>query len=113
LHQRGSKLLHNNGERNMIVIRIILNVNPKDCALFVERMTADVAVSRTLPGCVRFELLRDVADEHRFFLYEEWQDMASFDAYRNRDEFKRAGQNVFPLLSAKHDSVYYAAEKVN
>jgi quinol monooxygenase YgiN len=97
---------------NMIVIRVALDVNPADCTRFVTQMNADAAQSRTMPGCVRFELLRDVANEHRFFLYEEWLDMASFDAYRNRDEFKRTGQNVFPLLSTKPDSAYYAAERV-
>lgn len=93
----------------MIVIRVLMNVKPQDRAVFASMMHEDIIESRKFEGCVRFDLFSDPADPNAFLLYEEWDSLAAFDAYRHSDYLKERGAQIFPLLSQPPQSAYYEA----
>ncbi|MGZ5546099.1 MAG: putative quinol monooxygenase, partial [Limisphaerales bacterium] len=44
--------------------------------------------SRQEPGCLLYVVHRNVADQRRFFIYEQYRDEAAVDAHRNSPHFK-------------------------
>jgi len=45
--------------------------------------------SREEPGCLMYIVHRHVADQRRFFIYEQYKDDHAVDAHRNSPHFKR------------------------
>lgn len=93
---------------DMIVIRILLDVKPDARERFVTHIQTEALEVREFTGCRRFDLFSDLTDPNRFFLYEEWADTPSFQAYRDSEYFVRNREQLFPLVAAPPDSVYYA-----
>lgn len=94
----------------MVIIRIRISAKPKysdDLARVVDRESLKV---REQAGCVSFELFRSTAQSNEFLLFEEWQDKASFEAYKSSEPFKAIGAALPPMLAAKPDSAYYEGE---
>ena len=52
---------------------------------YVENILAHAARSREEPGCVRYEVLRDLDDPTTFLLYEVFEDEAAYDAHAASD----------------------------
>lgn len=67
-----------------------LHVRPATVDEFVAAVTANArACLRDEPGCLRFDVLRDRDDEHRFLLYEVYADDDAFAAHRATPHFAR------------------------
>jgi len=96
----------------MIVIRVALTVKPGHDKAFVAAMDLDAKRTRELDGCARFALYKDTAAPHAYLLYEEWESMKAFDAYRTSKRFQDAGRMLFPMMAGKPDSAYYEAQQV-
>ncbi|HVX14191.1 MAG TPA: antibiotic biosynthesis monooxygenase family protein [Pirellulales bacterium] len=47
-----------------------------------ERLATAAKMSRTEPGCERFEVYQSQADERRFLLVEWWESKAAWEAHR-------------------------------
>ncbi len=45
--------------------------------------------SRKEPGCLMYIVHRSLADQRRFFIYEQYRDEAAVDAHRNSAHFKQ------------------------
>jgi quinol monooxygenase YgiN len=41
------------------------------------------------PGCLRFDVLEDLADDHHFYLYEIYSDAQAVDAHRRTPHYIR------------------------
>jgi quinol monooxygenase YgiN len=93
----------------MIVIRVALTAQPSERDQLIDHLRVDATQARGLPGCVRFDLLQDASDENGVFIYEEWSDRESFDAYRGSVFFEEVGRKIRPLLAAAPDGAYYDA----
>jgi quinol monooxygenase YgiN len=93
----------------MIVIRVAVTAKASQRDSLIDHLRADATHARTLPGCIRFALLQDAFDENGVFIYEEWSDRESFDAYRGSAFFEELGMEIMPLLAAAPDSAYYDA----
>lgn len=94
----------------MIIIRVAMNVQAENKEKFLGLLGQEAKDVRRLEGCVKFNIFEDVGDENALLLYEEWQTLESFNAYRNSQAFKETGQHLFPLIDGKPDSAYYSAE---
>eukprot|EP00962_Isochrysis_galbana_P053743 scaffold25262_cov118-Isochrysis_galbana.AAC.5 len=55
---------------------------------FLAAMAVDVAGSRQEDGCLRFDLLRDNSNPHKFFFYEVYVDTAAVDVHKATPHFK-------------------------
>jgi quinol monooxygenase YgiN len=94
----------------MIIIRVTMSVQAENREKFLELLNQEAKEVRQLEGCVRFTIFEDVSSEKALLLYEEWESLAAFDAYRTSEAFKETGQQLFPLMDGKPDSAYYSAE---
>lgn len=94
----------------MIVIRVAVTVKPEEKLNFVNLMQQETTEVKQFAGCERFNLYTDIVDENTFLLYEEWQTLADFEAYKNSDLFKQNGAKLFPMMSGAPDSAYFQAE---
>jgi quinol monooxygenase YgiN len=45
--------------------------------------------SRKEPGCLMYIVHRSLAEQRRFFIYEQYRDDAAVDAHRNSPHFKQ------------------------
>ncbi len=93
----------------MIVIRIVIPVAPDKKAAFTKLLEQEAREVRRLEGCISFEVFEQVSDKNTLLLYEEWQRLEDFDAYRTSEAFKETGQQLFALMNGKPDSAYYSA----
>ena len=96
----------------MYVIRVRLTVKPSGKELLVSHLQDEARRNRTLDGCEAYTLYKDASDTTSYLLYEEWRDVAAFNAYKNSDTFKQSMEKLLPLMSHPPDSVYYDARVV-
>lgn len=62
-------------------------------------------VVRTEPGCVTFDVNRDIEDDHAFVLYEVYRDQAALDAHVASEHFTAvAVGEIRPLLADRRVS---------
>lgn len=94
----------------MIVIRVVVQVQPEKRQDFLAFMSTSIPLSRSFIGCAKFDLYQDIHLEHSFMLYEEWQSLKDFDAYRQSDHFKESGTVLFPLMNGQPDTAYFEAK---
>lgn len=55
-----------------------------------------IAPSQAEAGCVMYQLSQDAAEDHRFFIWEEWHDLRALDAH-----FKTA--HMRPIMEGLDD----------
>lgn len=96
----------------MIVVRVAMRAPADGREALQKILQREVVASRASAGCLRFELFQSIEDAYTFLLYEEWKDLAAFDAYRTSPEFHERGKAIFPLLGGKPDPAYYRAEPI-
>ena len=99
-------------DQPMIVIRVKLHVKPEEKARFLDFLPEDIKATRAMPGNQRFEVYKSVDEEDTFLLYEEWDTLENFHAYKASDHFKQAGGVLFPMMVGEPDSAYFQAETV-
>ena len=94
----------------MVIIRIRISSKP-DQGETLARTVEEASVKvRKQPGCVTYALFRSTEHSEQFLLYEEWQDRASFEAYKTSNAFRNLGEALTPLLEGKPESGYYEAD---
>jgi quinol monooxygenase YgiN len=63
----------------MLVVTVHFHIKHGYAAQFFERMVVQATTSlRSEPGCVQFDVCRDVQDSHRVFLYEVYAGEQAF-----------------------------------
>ena len=95
----------------MIVVHVEVKVNPPDRAAFLEQAASDTTRSRQFAGNLAFAWSEDLSAAGTYVLYEEWESVEHFDAYKNSDEFKVSGGKLFPLFSGEPKTAYYTATR--
>jgi quinol monooxygenase YgiN len=83
-----------------IYLNIWLTVKNKDEVARVSQLLAKAArLSRTEPGCQRFEVYQSQHDPSRFLLHEHWESQAALDAHRTAEAYTTIYQpHVLPLV---------------
>ena len=81
----------------MIVVTVEASCTDLEAALaVVEQRAADV---RRMPGCRRYEILRNDAGK-ALALLQHWDSESAFEGYRESATFRELGAQLQPLLSA-------------
>jgi quinol monooxygenase YgiN len=65
------------------------------------------ADSRKDPGCVRFEVLRDVERTNHFTIVEVWQTRQAYEAHTALEHTKRFRENLQKYLGSPFDERLY------
>lgn len=86
----------------MPVVKInAISVPPQAGAELERRFAQRAGAVESVPGFLGFQLLRPVAGERRYFVVTQWEDEASFVAWRNDDaRAAHAGGPDRPVSSA-------------
>ena len=67
----------------MLAIWVKVRVKPGQREKFLKAIEHDALGSeRDEPGCLRFNVLRDEADENVYYFYEVYKDQAALEAHR-------------------------------
>lgn len=98
----------------MIVNVVTVWVKPEHTADFLAAILANHAGSRTEPGNLRFDVLKDEGEAGRFLLYEVFASPAAVEAHRNTPHYLAWRALVGPWMAkpreARSHSVIAPAE---
>lgn len=94
----------------MIVVHVAVQVKQEHKTAFLNHFAQETAETLEFAGCKKFTLYADVQTENRYILYEEWETLDAFTAYKNSPLFKQSGDVLFPMFDGAPDSVYYDAQ---
>ena len=73
----------------MVVLYVTIQVKPEHVAEFIETARYDSEHSQNdEPGCLRFDVIQDLDNPNRFYLYEVYKDEAALQAHRQTPHFK-------------------------
>jgi len=79
----------------MIALLVTIRIQPSHREAFMESMLDDACHSvQDEPGCLRFDVLEDVEDPNRIFLYEVYRDEEALEAHRQAPHFLRWKQTT-------------------
>ena len=74
----------------MLALVVSLHVKPDQRDKFLAAAEDDSICSvRDEPGCLRFDVLRDEADENHFYYYEVYRDEGAFQAHSQAPHYAR------------------------
>lgn len=93
----------------MIVIYVQAKVKSDKRNEFLTNVEKDLTTSRAFPGCLQFGWNEEVTQPNTFLLYEEWDSLEAFNAYKDSDHFRQVGSALMPLLAEPPKSAYYTA----
>ncbi len=86
----------------MYVVVVDFQIKPERLAQFMPLMLENARASReTEPGCRVFDVCADPKERSTVFLYEVYDDRASFDAHLATAHFKRFDAAVAPMVAGK------------
>lgn len=72
----------------MIAIWVKVNVKPEGRQRFLEAIEVDALGSeRDEPGCLRFNVLQDAADENVYYFFESYKDEAALAEHRTMPHY--------------------------
>jgi len=71
----------------MILLRTIMNVLPEKQKEVVQTLHSLIDLSEKEKGCLRYEILGDIEDEHVFNLISEWENRQYLDHHMRSDRF--------------------------
>lgn len=85
----------------MLYLNIWITVKDKaDVARIRELLAKAGRLSRTEPGCVRWEAYQSNNEETRFLLHERWESQAALDEHRKAQAYTTIYQpQVLPLVT--------------
>lgn len=79
----------------MICMLIEVHVKPERIDEFLKVIKHDAVHSeQDEPGCLRFDVLRDTEDPHKFYFYEVYKDEAARLAHRQMPHYAGWGEFV-------------------
>ncbi len=98
----------------MLAVWVKVRVKPAQRERFLKAIETDALASeRDEPGCVRFNVLRDEADENVYYFYEVYRDAAAHEAHRKMPHYAvwRGVQDALegPTEAIRCTSVFPAA----
>ena len=85
----------------MIASLVALQIRADGVETFVEAIRANAAASIFEPGCVRFEVYRETADENRFLLFEIYRDRAAREEHWASEHFLAYREATAGLIESR------------
>lgn len=84
-----------------VVARV--SVRPDKLDETLDAFNALVAATRAEAGCIRYELLQNIADPHDLTFVEEWADAESLEAHFATEHFNAVAARAQELLTVPPD----------
>jgi quinol monooxygenase YgiN len=93
----------------MYVVCVTIQVIPESVEEFVRATLENAAATRGEPGCARFDVLRAVGEEPRFFLYEVYRDATDFAAHQQTAHYLAWKEKVAPMMASPRVGVRHVS----
>lgn len=94
----------------MLVQMVHIDVKEGHVDEFVEAFRINYEGSRKEEGNLRFDVLRDPENAHKFTIYEVFRDDAALDVHRNTPHYKECVRRIDPIINGPRTKTYYNAE---
>ncbi|NRP21244.1 (4S)-4-hydroxy-5-phosphonooxypentane-2,3-dione isomerase [Ensifer adhaerens] len=94
----------------MLIQMVSINVKEGHAAEFLEAFRINYEGTRSEPGNLRFDVLRDPQDENTFLIYEVFQSAEALEEHRKTEHYKECVRMIDPILAGPRTKVYYNAE---
>lgn len=96
----------------MYVVCVSIHVAEGRATEFVEATLENARATRREPGNLRFDVLRQEQDPHRFTLVEAYRTPADFAAHQQTAHYLRwkaavAGWMAEPRVGVRHESLFF------
>ena len=91
----------------MLVLAVTWKAKPGNQAEMARLFTLLQEEARKEPGCRMFIVHRHLSDATRFFIYEQYDDQAAFDAHRASPHFLRYARTELPKLGERVEGELY------
>jgi autoinducer 2-degrading protein len=89
----------------MLVLSVSIHVKPEHVEEFIPATLANARGSRSEPGNLRYDVLRDEEDPNHFLLYEVYRDAAALEAHGQSSHYKAWSVAVGPWMIAPRTRV--------
>jgi autoinducer 2-degrading protein len=101
----------------MFVLSVSIHVKPEHVEGFIAATLENARGSRSEPGNLRYDMLRDTDDPNHFLLYEVYRDAEALAAHRETPHYQKWAATVEPWLAEPRQRVrsqplFYGDEKV-
>jgi autoinducer 2-degrading protein len=84
----------------MDILLVEVSVKPERLADFLDLIKYDAEHSENdEPGCLRFDVLQDTEDQHKFYYYEVYKDEAARMAHRETPHFKKYTEESADMMA--------------
>ncbi len=94
----------------MLIQMVNIKVKEGHAAEFLEAFRINYEGTRSEPGNLRFDVLRDPQDENTFLIYEVFQSAEALEDHRKTEHYKECVRMIDPILAGPRTKVYYNAE---
>ncbi|OIR04079.1 autoinducer 2-degrading protein LsrG [mine drainage metagenome] len=91
----------------MQIVIVQVQVKPSLIAAFVAATEANAAASRLEPGIVRFDVLRQSDDPHRFVLVEVYRSPEAIAAHKETAHYRTWREVAEPMMAAPRTRAEY------
>ena len=85
----------------MDILLVEVSVKPERLNDFLDLIKYDAEHSENdEAGCLRFDVLQDTEDQHKFYYYEVYKDEAARMAHRETPHFKKYAEESADMMAA-------------
>lgn len=85
------------------VVIVLLHARADRADDLQARLVSQIAPTRSEPGCLDYQLVRDRIDSQRFFFYEAYADAAAFQTHLDMDYNRALMAELPPYLDQAPD----------
>jgi (4S)-4-hydroxy-5-phosphonooxypentane-2,3-dione isomerase len=84
-----------------VVLAVNLRIQRENVERFMAALLSNAREARKEPGCRQFEVLVDMSDPTKMFLFEVYDDAKAFEAHQQTPHFKKYFAEAVPLLASR------------
>ncbi|OSQ35293.1 antibiotic biosynthesis monooxygenase [Thalassospira mesophila] len=93
----------------MLVQMVHIDVKEGHIDEFVEAFRINYDGTRSEEGNLRFDVLRNPEDPHKFTIYEVFRDNAALDVHRETPHYKECVRRIDPIINGPRTKTFYEA----
>ncbi len=94
----------------MFIQMVTIMVKPGHAGTFLEAFRINYEGTRQEPGNLRFDVLRDPDDDHKFLIYEVFTSADALEAHRQTPHYRKCVSMLEPIQIGPRSKTFYHAE---
>jgi autoinducer 2-degrading protein len=89
---------------------VSINVKQGQTEEFLEAFRINYEGTRREPGNLRFDVLRNPEDEHKFVIYEVFKSPEALEEHRKTAHYKECVRRIDPIIDGPRAKTFYNVE---